>query len=201
LRLLADGGPQTFYTGEIAKAILATEREFSGPMSAEDLKEFSAEWVEPVSTTYRGWKVYELPPNGQGMAALEMLNIMETSAASPEGPSSVAELHKKIEAMKLAYADLHRYDADPRFAKVPVKGLLSKEYAQERARLIDGAKASCEPGPGKPPASETTYLSVVDGAGNIFLKSSRFVFKAKKARHECTNFPEKNFTGGNGVVL
>jgi len=167
LRLIATEGATAFYKGKISQAILATSRELGGTLSAEDLGEFAPEWVEPISTTYRGWTVYELPPNGQGMAALEMLNIMETSAASPEGPSSVAELHKKIEAMKLAYADLHRYDADPRFAKVPVKGLLSKEYARERARLIDGAKASCEPGPGKPPASETTYLSVVDGAGNI----------------------------------
>jgi gamma-glutamyltranspeptidase/glutathione hydrolase len=101
------------------------------------------------------------------MAALEMLNIMETAPASPEGSSSVAALHHKIEAMKLAYADLRRYNADPRFAKVPVQGLLSKQYAQERARLIDPNKASCETGAGKPPASETTYLSVVDREGNI----------------------------------
>ncbi len=120
-------------------------------MSADDLAEFSPEWVEPISTTYRGWTVYELPPNGQGMAALEMLNIMETSPASPEGPLSVAELHKRVEAMKLAYADLGRYNADPRFAKVPVKGILSKEYARERAQLIDPGKANCEVPPGVPP--------------------------------------------------
>jgi gamma-glutamyltranspeptidase / glutathione hydrolase len=167
LGLIAAEGAASFYKGKVAEAILVTSREFDGTMSAKDLAEFEPEWVEPISTTYRGWTVYELPPNGQGMAALEMLNIMETSAASAEGPSSVAELHKKIEAMKLAYADLHRYDADPRFAKVPVKGLLSKEYAQERARLIDASKANCQPGPGKPPASETTYLSVVDAQGNI----------------------------------
>jgi gamma-glutamyltranspeptidase/glutathione hydrolase len=101
------------------------------------------------------------------MAALEMLNIMETSPASADGPLSVAELHKKIEAMKLAYADLGRYNADPRFAKVPVKGLLSKEYARERAQHIDPAKANCEVGTGVPVASETTYLSVVDREGNI----------------------------------
>ena len=136
-------------------------------MAAADLSEFSPEWVDPISSTYRGWTIYELPPNGQGMAALEMLNIMETTPASPDGPSSVAELHKKIEAMKLAYADLHRYDADPRFAKVPVKGLLSKEYAQERSKLMDADKANCAVNFGKPPASETTYLSVVDRDGNI----------------------------------
>ena len=136
-------------------------------MAADDLAAFSPEWVDPVSTTYRGWTVYELPPNGQGMAALEMLNLMETAPASADGPSSVSELHKKIEAMKLAYADLYRYDADPRFAKVPVKGLLTKEYAKERAGVIDPNKANCNPDPGKPPASETTYLSAVDRDGNI----------------------------------
>ena len=118
------------------------------------------------STTYRGWTIYELPPNGQGMASLEMLNIMETSPPSPDGPLSVAELHKKIEAMKLAYADLERYNADPRFAKVPVKGLLSKEYAKKRANLIDSSKANCAVAYGAP-ASDTTYLSVVDREGNI----------------------------------
>ncbi|MGA2980228.1 MAG: gamma-glutamyltransferase family protein [Terriglobales bacterium] len=120
-----------------------------------------------ISTTYRDWTVYELPPNGQGMAALEMLNIMETSPASPDGPLSVAELHKKLEAMKLAYADLGRYNADPRFAKIPVKGMLSKEYARQRARLIDPGKANCEVAAGAPPTSDTTYLSVVDREGNV----------------------------------
>jgi gamma-glutamyltranspeptidase/glutathione hydrolase len=167
LRLIAAQGAPAFYKGEIGQAILATSQAQGGTMAATDLAEFSPEWVEPISTTYRGWTVYELPPNGQGMAALEMLNIMETTPASPDGPSSVAELHKKIEAMKLAYADLHRYDADPRFAKVPVKGLLSKEYAQERSRQINPDKANCAAEFGKPPASETTYLSVVDRDGNI----------------------------------
>lgn len=167
LRLIASQGAFAFYKGEIAQAILATSQAHGGTMGAPDLAEFTPEWVEPLSTTYRGWTIYELPPNGQGMAALEMLNIMETTPASSDGPSSVAELHKKIEAMKLAYADLHRYDADPRFAKVPVKGLLSKEYAQERSKLIDRAKADCAANFGRPPASETTYLTVVDRDGNI----------------------------------
>ncbi len=167
LRLVADQGAKAFYQGEIAQAILSTSQALGGTMAADDLAQFSPEWVEPISTTYRGWTIYELPPNGQGMAALEMLNIMETTPPSPEGPLSVSELHKKIEAMKLAYADLYRYNADPRFAKVPVKGLLSKEYAQQRAKLIDPNKANCEVAAGEPPASETTYLSVVDREGNI----------------------------------
>jgi gamma-glutamyltranspeptidase / glutathione hydrolase len=167
LRLVAQGGPDAFYKGEIANAILSTSQSLGGTMAADDLSEFSPEWVEPISTTYRDWTVYELPPNGQGMAALEMLNIMETTAPSPEGPLSVAELHKKIEAMKLAYADLGRYNGDPRFAKIPVPGILSKEYAAERAKLIAPSKANCEVAPGAPPVSDTTYLSVVDRQGNI----------------------------------
>ena len=167
LRLVAQNGADAFYKGEIARAILSTSQKLGGTMAADDLAEFSPEWVEPISTTYRDWIVYELPPNGQGMAALEMLNIMETSPASPDGPLSVAELHKKIEAMKLAYADLGRYNADPRFAKIPVKGILSKEYARERAKLINPTKANCEVGAGTPPFSDTTYLSVVDREGNI----------------------------------
>jgi len=167
LRLVAQNGAAGFYKGEIARAILTTSQSLGGTMSADDLAEFSPEWIEPISTTYRDWTVYELPPNGQGMAALEMLNIMETSPASPDGPLSVAELHKKIEAMKLAYADLGRYNADPRFAKIPVQGMLSKGYARQRAQLIDPGKANCQVAPGTPPTSDTTYLSVVDREGNI----------------------------------
>ena len=167
LRLIASNGADAFYKGEIARAIVSTSQSLGGTMAADDLAEFTPEWVEPISTKYRDWTVYELPPNGQGMAALEMLNIMETSPASPDGPLSVVELHKKIEAMKLAYADLGKYNADPRFAKVPVKGMLSKEYARERAKLIDPGKANCNVAAGAPPFSDTTYLSVVDREGNI----------------------------------
>jgi gamma-glutamyltranspeptidase/glutathione hydrolase len=167
LRLIATSGPQAFYSGQIAQAILATEHEFGGAMAADDLKEFSGEWVEPISTTYRGWTVYELPPNGQGMAALEMLNIMEQFQPAKSGPVSTEEVHKRIEAMKLAYADLARYTAEPRFAKVPVKGLLSKDYAKQRSQLIDPHKANCNPQAGTPPSSDTTYLTTVDRQGNI----------------------------------
>ncbi|MFY9743760.1 MAG: gamma-glutamyltransferase [Candidatus Sulfotelmatobacter sp.] len=167
LRLVANQGPDAFYKGEIARAVLVTSQSLGGTLAASDLAEFSPEWVEPISTTYRDWTIYELPPNGQGMAALEMLNIMETAKPSPDGPLSVAELHKKIEAMKLAYADLGRYNGDPRFAKIPVKGILSKEYASQRAKLIDPNKANCEVAAGTPPFSDTTYLSVVDREGNI----------------------------------
>jgi gamma-glutamyltranspeptidase/glutathione hydrolase len=167
LRLVADSGADAFYKGDIARAILSTSQSLQGTMAADDLAEFTPEWVEPISTTYRDWTVYELPPNGQGIAALEMLNIMETTPASPNGPLSAVDLHKKIEAMKRAYADLGRYNADPKFAKIPVKGMLSKEYARERAKLINPTKANCEVAAGTPPFSDTTYLSVVDREGNI----------------------------------
>jgi gamma-glutamyltranspeptidase/glutathione hydrolase len=167
LRLIAEQGRDAFYKGAIAQAIVGTSSSFGGTMQADDLADFSAEWVEPVSTEYRGWKVYELPPNVQGMAALEMLNIMATFQPDPSGPQGAVELHKKIEAMKLAYADLYRYNADPRFAKVPVQGLLSKSYAAERAKLIQMEKANCDAGAGNPAMSDTTYLAVVDRDGNI----------------------------------
>jgi len=167
LRLIADQGPDAFYRGEIAQAIVRTSSTLGGTMQAGDLGEFSSEWVEPISIDYRGWKVYELPPNGQGMAALEMLNIMATSSPDPAGPQGATELHRKIEAMKLAYADLYKYDADPHFAKVPVTGLLAPGYAKQRAALINPDKANCTAAPGTPARSDTTYLAVVDKDGNI----------------------------------
>ena len=167
LRLIATQGPDAVYKGEIASAILATSKQLGGTMTAEDLASFAPEWVQPISTDYRGWKVYELPPNGQGMAALETLNIMETSPADPKGPFTPAEMHKRIEAMKLAYSDLHRYNADPRSHDVPVAALLSKEYARKRAALIDPNKANCNVAAGEPVGSDTTYLTVVDRDGNI----------------------------------
>jgi gamma-glutamyltranspeptidase/glutathione hydrolase len=165
-RLLAEQGPDAFYKGEIAEAILKTSQHLGGVITAGDLASFSSEWVKPISSDYRGWRVYELPPNSQGMAALEMLNIMEVSPAAVS-PSSPLEWHKRIEAMKLAYSDLRRYDADPRFAKVPVSGILSKDYARKRAALIDAKKANCGVAAGQPVASDTTYLTVVDREGNI----------------------------------
>jgi gamma-glutamyltranspeptidase / glutathione hydrolase len=167
LRSIAEQGRDAFYKGEIAQAIVSTSASFSGTMQLGDLADFSAEWVEPISIDYRGWKIYELPPNGQGMAALEMLNIMSTFSPDAGGPQGTVELHKKIEAMKLAYADLYRYNADPKFAKVPVQGLLSKTYASERAALINPNKANCNPGPGNPATSDTVYLAAVDKDGNI----------------------------------
>lgn len=167
LRLVADQGKDAFYKGPIAQAIVQTSTAFGGTMQLNDLADFSAEWVEPISIDYRGWKIYELPPNVQGMAALEMLNIMSNFQPDKDGPQGTIELHKKIEAMKLAYSDLYRYNADPRFAEVPVKGLLSKEYGTKQAARINPEKADCNPGPGHPVISDTTYLAAVDKEGNI----------------------------------
>ena len=170
LRIIAENGAEkgrdAFYKGEIATAILKTSRSLGGTMTAEDLANFSAEWVEPISTDYRGWKVFELPPNGQGIAALEMLNIMDTMPAGKNGPYTGDELHRRIESMKLAYSDL-RYNGDPRFADIPVRGLLAKDYARKRAASIDPAKANCAVAPGAPTFGETTYLTTVDKDGNI----------------------------------
>jgi gamma-glutamyltranspeptidase/glutathione hydrolase len=167
LQLIAEGGRDVFYRGEVAQSIVSTSAALGGTMQADDLADFSAEWVEPISITYRGWKVYELPPNGQGMAALEMLNIMGTLQPDKAGPLAPMELHDRIEAMKLAYSDLYRYNTDPRFAKVPVKGLLADDYARQRAALIDPEKANCTPASGSPARSDTTYLAAVDKDGNI----------------------------------
>jgi gamma-glutamyltranspeptidase/glutathione hydrolase len=167
LRLIAEQGPDAFYKGEIAAAILKTSEHLGGTMTAQDLASYSPEWVQPLSIDYRGWRVYELPPNGQGMAALEMLNIMETAPPTPLGAFSAPELHKRIEAMKLAYSDIHANVADPRTHDTPVAQLLSKEYARKRAAEIDPHKANCEVKAGDPIASNTTYLTVVDKDGNI----------------------------------
>jgi gamma-glutamyltranspeptidase/glutathione hydrolase len=168
-REIAKHGRDAFYKGEIAKRIVATEKSHGGTMDAADLAEFEGEWVDPVSTTYRGWTIYELPPNGQGIAALEMLNLMELQPFSEIPQNSARALHYMIEAKKIAYADMARYSSDPKFAKIPTAGLISKAYAKERATLIDMTKANASVGAGHPPETDhgTTYLSVVDRAGNM----------------------------------
>jgi len=169
LELVASEGPDAFYRGAIAKALIKTSDRLGGVMTAADLADFRPEWVNPISTTYRGWTIYELPPNGQGMAALEMLNIMEHFPLAQYGPSSADALHIKMEAQKLAYSDLRRYLADPRFEKVPSAGIISKAYAAERAQTIDMNEAHCEVQAGDPArfGSDTIYLSSVDRDGNI----------------------------------
>src|ERR1044072_7925856 len=118
-------------------------------MTMADLKEYKAEWVDPISTTYRGWTVYELPPNTQGIAALMMLNMMEQYPLADYGLTSTKAMHVMIEAQKLSYAAMIRYVTDRRFAKVPTSKMLSRETAKARAALIDPAKAACNVEPSK----------------------------------------------------
>ena len=173
LRRVAERGSDGFYRGETAEAILAILRENGGTMTAADLAEYRPEWVTPISTTYRGWTVYEMPPQGAGIAALMMLNIMERYPLGEWGFHSTKSLHAMMEAKKLAYADMLRYIGDPRFSKLPVEQLLSKTHAASRATMIDPAKAACRVEPAKldgvsdTEGGETIYLTVVDRDGNI----------------------------------
>ena len=169
LKQIAKRGRKAFYEGEIAKRICTSSQAHGGVMTKEDLAAFSSEWVEPISTPYKGWMVYELPPNGQGIGALLMLNLMENFPMDKYGAGSADALHLMIEAKKLAYADVLRFGCDPKFNPAPVPGMLSKEYARSRAQLIDMAKANCHVEAGTPPpiGNDTTYLCVVDADGNM----------------------------------
>ena len=167
--LIASQGADTVYRGTIAQSILETSRKNGGTMQASDLSEWTPEWVEPISTTYRGWRIYELPPNGSGIGALEMLNVMETEDISRWPARSPEVLHWGIESMRVAWADLWRYVSDPRFVNVPVKPMLSKEYARRRGDAIDKSRANCGVVASEELISggNTTYLAVVDKDGNI----------------------------------
>lgn len=167
-RQLARHGAKAFYDGAIANRVLAASAQLGGTMTSADLREFSAIWVEPISTTYRGWTVYEIPPNGQGIAALSMLNVMERFPIGEYGHNSTKTLHVMIEAKKLAYADMLRYVADPEFAKTPVRAMLAKDYAAQRAASISPEHASCDVSATDfPTGTDTTYLCVVDREGNM----------------------------------
>lgn len=170
LQQIAAHGRDAFYKGEITKKILETIQRHGGVMTAQDMADYSSEWIDPISTTYRDWTVYELPPNGQGIAALEMLNIMETFPLGQQkdfGYGSTKALHAMIEAKKLAYSDLIKFIGDPRGQKLPVATLLSKERAAERAKLIDPDHANCEVGGEARVGNDTTFLTVVDRDGNM----------------------------------
>src|ERR1700734_3378744 len=167
---VAEHGRDAFYNGPMTETMVKFLDEHGGMHTLEDFRDFQPEWVEPVSTTYHGWTVYELPPNGQGIATLEMLNILEDFPLARFGHNSTDALHAMIEAKKLAYADMYRYLADPRFSQVPVQGMLSKQYARERAKKIDMTKANCDVLPGEPElrtGGDTTYLTVTDSDGNM----------------------------------
>lgn len=179
-RHIATHGRDGFYRGDVARRVLAYMQQRGGKIDGADLAEFEAEWVTPISTTYRGWEVFEIPPNGAGIAALMMLNILEQFPMGDYRHNSVDALHTMIEAKKLAYADMQRYVADPHFAAVPVDSMLAKEFARERAAAIDpsAAKASVSPAELPVHAGDTVYLSVVDGDGNMvsFIQSNFALF-------------------------
>jgi len=161
-RRIAEEGPDVFYRGEIAGKIIEFTRQEGGLLTREDLANHHADWVEPISTTYRGVTVYQLPPNSQGFVALEMLNILEGFDIRSLGHNSVDTLHLLIEAKKLAFADRDAYLADPASAKVPVDDLISTDYAAARRKLIDPQQASRHVPPGLDDRGETVYVTVVD---------------------------------------
>jgi gamma-glutamyltranspeptidase / glutathione hydrolase len=165
LRAIARGGRDAFYRGPIARQIVAASESLGGYFSMKDFEDHRSEWVQPVSTNYRGYDVWELPPNGQRIAALEILNILEGYDIRSMGRHSPDYLHLFIEAKKLAYADRAKYFADPTFHKLPVAELISKEYAARQRKRIDMQHAATSADPGEPLLArqgDTIYLSVVD---------------------------------------
>jgi gamma-glutamyltranspeptidase/glutathione hydrolase len=170
LEKIAIGGRDVFYKGEIAKAIDGWMKKNGGYLSYKDLADHSSEWVEPVSTTYRGYRVWELPPNGQGITVLQMLNILENFDFSKITYGSAEHVHLFTEAKRLAYEDRAKYYADPDFAKIPVNELISKKYGGVRAKEIDLQKVSPRFTAGDDKAlraGETIYLTVADSEGNM----------------------------------
>jgi gamma-glutamyltranspeptidase/glutathione hydrolase len=168
LSAIAKDGPPAFYEGEIAQAIVKKSQELGGKMGLRDLKDHTANWVEPVSTNYRGWDVWEIPPNGQGICVLQILNMLELFDIGGMKPNSAEQLHVFIEAKKLAYEDRAVYYADPEFADVPVKQLISKSYAKHRAKLIDPKRAATDVKYGDPKLdSDTIYMCASDSEGNM----------------------------------
>jgi gamma-glutamyltranspeptidase / glutathione hydrolase len=163
-REIAKNGRDAFYRGNIADKFAAFSKKTGGLLAKEDLEKHTSTWVKPVKTTYRGYDVWELQPPGQGIAVLQMLNLLEGYDLKKLGPTSADYWHLFVEAKKLAYADRAKFYADPEFAKVPVEGLITKPYAAARRKLIDPAKAMThvEPGDPKLGQADTIYLCVVD---------------------------------------
>jgi len=182
LRALAERGVRDFYQGEVAARLCAFAARTGGALSAADLARHHSEWVQPIRIRYRDHEVWELPPNGQGIAALQALGILEGTRAGELAHGSAELWHLQIEAMKLAFADAYRYVADPEHTPVPVAGMLAPAYLQSRRRLI-GEQAG-DPGPGEPPTGGTVYLCAADRDGVM------------------VSFIQSNYTGfGSGVVV
>jgi gamma-glutamyltranspeptidase/glutathione hydrolase len=168
LRLIARGGRDAYYKGPIAQTIDAYMRRIGGPLRASDLAAHKSEWVEPISVSYRGYDVWQLPPNSQGVTTLQMLGILNQFDMSGAGFGTAESLHLQIEAKRLAFEDRAKFLADPAFAKVPTKGLISPEYLKARAALIDPTKATVEVAAGDPSQFEkgdTTFLVTSDSSG------------------------------------
>ncbi|MDF2176756.1 gamma-glutamyltransferase [Aliiglaciecola sp. CAU 1673] len=163
---IATGGRDAFYRGDIARVIAAYMKEQGGFLSYDDLAAHKSEWVEPVSTNYRGYDVWELPPNGQGIAALQILNILEGFDIPGMGFGSADYIHTFVEAKKLAFEDRAKYYADPAFNQIPVDWLISKEYAAKRRQLIESGKAAKRYDAGKY-QGDTIYMTVADKDGNM----------------------------------
>jgi len=194
-RQIAERGKEGFYEGEVARRLIAGLERRGATMAANDLAQFHAQWVDPISTTYQGWDVFEIPPNGAGIAALMMLNMMEAFPLAEAGHNSIDTLHMMIEAKKLAYADMLRHVADPKFAHVPVSAMLNKEYARDRAGLIEPSNAQPRAESGSLPvhAGDTTYLCVADRDGNmVSLIQSNFASFGSGIVAEGTGFPLQN---------
>ena len=178
-KTIAEGGKSAYYRGAIAEAIVSVIQESGGCMSAEDLASHVSTWEDPISVDYRGFRVYECPPNGQGITALIALNILEGFDLASLEPLSTERMHLLIEALRLAFADSRWYVADPAFSNIPIKELLSKSYADERRKLIDRKRATIDPKRGTPVnSSSTVYFSVADKFGNAcsFINSNYWGF-------------------------
>ena len=167
LEKIAKGGRNEFYRGSIARTISDFMKEQGGFLTYDDLSRHHSEWVEPISTNYRGYDVWELPPNGQGTAALQILNILEGYNIEEMGFGSAEYIHHFTEAKKLAFEDRAKYYADPSFVDIPVERLISKAYAAERRKLINPDRAGRSYGPGDPEQGNTIYLTVADRYGNM----------------------------------
>jgi gamma-glutamyltranspeptidase/glutathione hydrolase len=178
-RKVAEGGKKSFYQGEIAEAIANVIQQAGGCMTTNDLAAHVSTWETPINITYRGYRVYECPPNGQGITALIALNLLEGFDLSTVDPISADRLHLEIEAMRLAFADARWYVSDPQFSNIPITELLSKDYANERRKLINRRRATIDQRRGTPvTSSDTVYFSVADRFGNAcsFINSNYMGF-------------------------
>jgi gamma-glutamyltranspeptidase / glutathione hydrolase len=194
LRLIGEKGRDAFYKGEIADKIDKFMRENGGFLRKEDFEKHTSTWVDPVSVNYRGYDVFELPPNGQGIATLQMLNILEGFDLAKTGRNSAETLHAMIEAKKIVWADRAKYYADPAFAKIPLTKLLSKEYAAERRKLIDPNRAARSVAAG-PPSSDSGAASKIDNGDTISMCTA-------DDEGNMVSLIQSNYRGmGSGIVV